>query len=336
MRLVTQLSAGFSALATTLALTVTAAPGAAAAPGGGFANGGDSGHGYQAVAGHVVLSGDTGGSGTPSFAGGEAPFVPCVWKSAMSNAEMAAWAQANVGDGRIATDGALYMGLYDGHRAPTRAEFQARQGDTSGAWYIKDCVPPPEFADVETGSSYAAQQLYQQFVDPDTAAIVWSTTGPPPPPVTPQMLVWFAERSLLLLEPAMRRNPVGDGVVRLPNWFWSTDRDERVVRASVGPVWAEVAATPQRISVRASGPAPGAVDCPDLGPDGTRAAAGASSCSITLARAGRYGLAAETSYTALWRGSDGSGGALADKVGPTWTPPAPLVVNEVQVVVGGN
>jgi hypothetical protein len=332
MRLVTRLSAGLSALVATLALGVSTAPGAAAA-GGGFTNGGDQGHGYQAIARHVRLTGDTGGNGTPSVNGGAAPFVPCVWRSGMGNAEMAEWAKDNVGDGRIATDGTSYMGTYEGHRSPTVEEFEARRGDTGGAWYIKDCVPPPDLAGVDTGSSYDIQQLYQRFVDPETAAIVWSTTGPPPPPVTPQMLVWFAERALLLLAPQMRHSPADEGVVRLPTWFWSTDRDERVVRAAVGPVWAEAVATPRRISVRASGPASSGVDCPDLGTDGSRAAAGASSCSITFARAGRYGLAAETSYTALWRGSDGGGGPLADKVGPTWTPPAPFVVNEVQVVV---
>lgn len=330
----TRLSGGLTALAATLALTVAAAPGAAAAPPNGFSNGGDSGHGYQAIAGYVVLSGDTGGNGTPSFAGGEPPFVPCVWQSGMDTAGMAEWAKDNVNGGRIATDGTSYMGTYDGHRVPTVAEFESKVGDASGAWYIKDCVVPPEYEDVEAGSSYAIQQLYQQFVDPDTAAIVWSTTGPPAPPVTPEMLVWFAERELLLLAPAMRHNPVVEGVVRLPTWFWSTDRDERVVRAAIGPVWAEAVATPERISVRASGPAPGGVDCPDLGPDGTRAAAGASSCSITFGRAGNYGLAAETSYTALWRGSNGGGGPLDDKVGPTWA--QPFTVNEVQVVVGGN
>jgi hypothetical protein len=99
-------------------------------------------------------------------------------------------------------------------------------------------------------------------------------------------------------------------------------------------VWAEVEATPERISVRASGPMSGAVDCPDLGRDGTTAGGAASSCSITFTRAGQYGLSATTSYSALWRGSDGSGGGLADKAGPTWTPPAPFVVNEVQVEVG--
>ena len=228
------------------------------------------------------------------------------------------------------------MGVYDGHRSPTLEEFERRRDDTGGAWYIKDCVVPPDLQDVDTGSSYAVQQLYLRFVDPDTAAVVWSTTGPPAPPVTPQMLVWFAERALLLPAPDMRHSPAGEGTVRLPTWFWSTDRDVRLVRASVGPVWAEVVATPERISVRATGPDPSSVDCPDLGPDGTNAGTGASSCSITFHRAGRYGLSATTSYTALWRGSDGSGGGLADKTGPAWTPPAPFVVNEVQVVNGGG
>jgi len=222
------------------------------------------------------------------------------------------------------------MGVYDGHRSPTLEEFERRRDDTGGAWYIKDCVVPPDLQDVDTGSSYAVQQLYLRFVDPDTAAVVWSTTGPPAPPVTPQMLVWLAERALLLPAPDMRHSPAGEGTVRLPTWFWSTDRDVRLVRASVGPVWAEVVATPERISVRATGPDPSSVDCPDLGPDGTN---GASPCSITFHRAGRYGLSATTSYTALWRGSDGSGGGLADKTGPAWTPPAPLVK---QVVNGGG
>lgn len=333
MRLPARVPVATAAMATALALTVVAAPPASAAPNS-FTNGGDQGHGYQAIARYVVLTGDTGGNGTPSYAGGEPPFVPCSWQDGMSNAEMAEWADGNVKDGRIATDGVQYMGLYDGHRSPTVAEFEQRKGDTSGAWYIKDCVVPPGLEDVETGSSYAIQQLYQQFVDPDTAAIVWSTTGPPAPPVVPQMLVWFAERALLLLAPQLRHSPAAQGVVRLPTWFWSTDDAQRLVRASVGPVWAEAQATPERISVTATGPASAAVDCPDLGTDGTRAGAGASSCSITFARSGQYGLTATTSYTALWRGSDGTGGALADKVGPTYA--APLLVNEVQVVNGDS
>lgn len=337
MRLATRLSAGLSVLAAALALTVSTAPSAGAAPGdGGFGNGGDQGHGYQAMARYVTYSGDTGGNGTPSFAGGEPPFVPCVWSDAMkSNTEIADWAKDNVDGAQISTDGQDYMGLYDGHRAPTVEEFEARRNDASGAWYVKDCVRPPAYEGVETGSSYELQQLYQQFVDPGTAAIVWSTTGPPPPPVTPQMLVWFAERELLLLAPAMRQNPAGEGVVRLPTWFWSTDRDVRLVRASVGPVWAEAEATPDRISVRAAGPDPGGVDCPDLGPDGAAAGGAASSCSITFGRAGSYALSATTAYTALWRGSDGTGGGLAPKTGPTWTRP-PYIVNEVQVLNPGN
>jgi hypothetical protein len=333
VRHVKQLLVGSTALAATLVLSVVTAPTAHAEPGG-FVNGGDQGHGYQALAGYVQLTGDVGGNGTPSYAGGEPPFVPCVWRGAMSNADMADWAEHNVSGGRISTEGANYMGVYDGHRAPGGEEFEARRNDTSGAWYIKDCVVPPELRDVETGSSYAIQQLFQRFVDPETAAIVWSTTGPPAPPVVPQMLVWFAERALLLLAPDMRHSPAGEGVVRLPTWFWSVDRDVRVVRASVGPVWAEVAATPEQISVRASGPASSGVDCPDLGRDGTAAGGAASTCSITFTRAGQYALSATTSYRALWRGSDGSGGPLADKVGPTWTPPGPFLVNEVQVEVG--
>lgn len=316
-----------------LTLTVVAAPAAAADPGS-FGNGGDAGHGYQALAGHVVLTGDTGGSGTPSYDGGQPPFVPCVWKAGLSPAEMADWAAGNIADGRIATDGTSYMGLYDGHAAPSAEEFERRRGDTGGAWYIKDCVVPPALAGEPTGSSYAIQQLYQRFVDPATAAIVWSTTGPPAPPVTPQMLVWFAERALLLRAPEVRHNPAAAGIVTLPTWFWSTDRDDRVVRASVGPVWAEVVATPRRISVSATGPVASSVACPDLGPDGTAATGGGSSCSITFGRAGSYGLSATTSYTALWRGSDGDGGGLADKVSPVWVPPAPFGVNEVQVLNG--
>ncbi len=335
MRHAKRLLVGSSVAAATLALSVVTAPGAAAAPGG-FSNGGDSGHGYQALARYVVLTGDTGGDGTPSYAGGEPPFVPCVWRDGMSNVEMADWAAGNVDGDRINTEGVEYMGLYSGHRAPTVEDFEARRGDTSGAWYIKDCVVPPELEDVEAGSSYALQQLYQRFVDPDTAAIVWSTTGTPPPPVVPQMLVWFAERALLLLAPDMRLSPAEEGVVRFPTWFWSVDRDDRLVRASVGPVWAEVEATPERISVRATGPAGHGVDCPDLGADGSAAGSAASSCSITFTRAGQYGLSATTSYGAVWRGSDGSAGPLADKVGPTWTPPGPFVVNEVQVEVGGR
>ena len=322
-----------SASAAVLGLAVVMAPGASADPPGDYTDVTSDPHGWTALAGHVRLSGDIGGNGTPSYDGGAPPFVPCVWQDGMGTAEMADWAKDNVTGDRIGTDGYSYMGLYDGHRSPTLAEFERRRGDTSGAWYIKDCVRPPAYVGVETGSSAAIQALYRQFVDPDTAAIVWSTTGPPAPPVTPQMLVWFAERALLLLAPDMRHSPVGAGTVRLPTWFWSTDRDVRLVRASVGPVWAEVQATPERISVRATGPDPSSLACPDLGPDGTNAGAGASSCSITFARAGRYGLSAATSYSALWRGSDGSGGGLADKTGPAWAQPA-FLVNEVQVVNG--
>lgn len=324
-----------SASAAALALTVVVAPAASAAPGD-YVDGGDGGHGYTALAGHVSYSGDTGGNGTPSFNGGTPPFVPCVWGDSLkTNAEMADWAKVSTRDGQIGADGSEYMGAYDGHRAPSQAEFEAHRNDTSGAWYLKDCVVPPDMSDAPMGSAYEIQQLIQQITDPATPAIVWSTTGPPPPPVTPQMLVWFAERELLLLAPAMRQNPAGEGVVRLPTWFWSTDRDVRVVRASVGAVWAEAEATPDRISVRAAGPDPGAVDCPDLGPNGAAAGGAASSCSITFGRAGSYALSATTAYTALWRGSDGTGGGLDPKTGPTWTRP-PYIVNEVQVLNPGN
>lgn len=143
--------------------------------------------------------------------------------------------------------------------------------------------------------------------------------GAPPgaPAITPQMLLQQAIAQLRPPAPRILTAPPRgkNGVVGLPEWFWLDPATAGSItkRLAVGPVWVEVTASPQQMSISpGSGLAP--VICPG---SGTAYSAGTqSSCTYTYTRssAGQpgdaYTATVTVSWGGTWRGSGGVGGAL--------------------------
>lgn len=138
---------------------------------------------------------------------------------------------------------------------------------------------------------------------------------------SPEELAQRAATHLVLPSPVVRTAPPRghDGLVGLPEFFW-VDRAHwypRSKRAEAGGVWAEVTATPSRLSIR-----PGTGDVLECGGPGTpydrsRAPAGQNhNCTFTYKRSSAglpgsaYRVTAEVVWTATWVGSGGAGGAL--------------------------
>ncbi|WP_147339382.1 hypothetical protein [Actinomadura spongiicola] len=108
------------------------------------------------------------------------------------------------------------------------------------------------------------------------------------------------------------------GLVGLPEWFWVTNWRSLSGRASVGEVWVEVTAVPQRTTIE-PGQGHRVVRCsgPGTAYNPTKSAASQrTNCSYVYARSsaaqpgGAYRVRATVLWGGTWRGSDGSGGVL--------------------------
>ena len=135
-----------------------------------------------------------------------------------------------------------------------------------------------------------------------------------------------------------------DGLVGLPEWFWipAAQWHPLTRRIAVGPVWAEVTATPSTLTF---GPGNGlaAVSCTGPGTTYDRskpASAQQSNCTYTYARSSTglpgnaYTAGVTITWTASWRGSGGAGGTFPAL---TRTTSFTLPVAEGQALVtGGN
>jgi hypothetical protein len=128
------------------------------------------------------------------------------------------------------------------------------------------------------------------------------------PAVTPQELLQEVEGQLTVAPlPAQTAPPQPkDGLVGLPEWFWIPKaqwRPVRTQRLQVGPVWAQVTATPQKIMFVAGG-GQGQKICDGPGTPFSAAAPNATSaCSYTYQQssATQQGGAYAASVTVVWR-----------------------------------
>jgi hypothetical protein len=166
------------------------------------------------------------------------------------------------------------------------------------------------------------------------------------PGVTPQQLEQFALADLHVPAPAPQTAPPrGDrGLVGLPEWIWMPPGNWHPVtaRVSVGPVWAEVTATPVAIAVSPGGGLPG-VTChgPGTAYDPGRAAGEQhTSCSVTYPQSSdlqpghQFQASVTVTWTAAWTGSGGTGGAITPPLRETTT--FGVRVAEGQAVVTGS
>jgi hypothetical protein len=142
--------------------------------------------------------------------------------------------------------------------------------------------------------------------------------------VTAAQLAQRARESLELPLPDVRTAPPrdSDGLVGLPEWVWVPRGQwhSMSTRASAGPVWAEVTATPQRIVIE-PGAGLGAVTCDGPGTaydTGKPASAQATDCSYTYTRssAGQpnsaYTMTVTVVWAGTWEGASGAGGTLPE------------------------
>lgn len=175
---------------------------------------------------------------------------------------------------------------------------------------------PPTYCKEAAAGAHFADPLAVMSGTPVTCA---STHGPTPHDVAAQ-----AWKSLRLPLPLVRTAPPRGttGLVGLPEWVW-IPRDKwrpLVKRASAGAVWAQVTATPQRITIT-PGPdlTPVGCDGPGTAYDpGRSASAQRTACSYTYGRSsagepgGAYRVTVSVTWAGRWAGSDGAGGVLPD------------------------
>lgn len=145
----------------------------------------------------------------------------------------------------------------------------------------------------------------------------------PAPRIDVAELARYAYEAMYLVPPTLQWNPRIDDVdnaalVNLPTWMWVEDplavADDRWIRASIGPVWARVDASPGGLSITADGKQ---VSCTNAqarqaydpsGPD-------SSGCRLTFDRASHafpagFAVTASTTWQAAWTSSTGEGGTF--------------------------
>lgn len=176
------------------------------------------------------------------------------------------------------------------------------------------------------------QNVFQGIAPGDPAA----------PVVTPEMLLQEAIRQLKPPAPRIATAPPRgkDGLVGLPHFFWAEPSQWRSIskRATAGPVWAEVRATPTTVVVR-PGARQAAVTCKGPGAPYDRSKSMNSqrtSCSYLFTRSSaglpgsHYNVTVSIVWTAAWMGSRGTGGALAPM---TTSTTFPLRIAEGQALI---
>ncbi|NRQ32093.1 hypothetical protein HII36_09615 [Nonomuraea sp. NN258] len=142
------------------------------------------------------------------------------------------------------------------------------------------------------------------------------------PAVTPEMLLEEARRRLAPSKPKISTAPPRsrDGLVGLRHFFWIEPGQWHPIseRATAGPVWAEVTATPVNLTIE-PGSGQDAITCKGPGkpydpkkPPGKQR----TDCSLMFTRSSaglpgeQYQVRASITWTADWVGSGGAGGPL--------------------------
>ncbi|GAA4199795.1 hypothetical protein [Microbispora amethystogenes] len=163
---------------------------------------------------------------------------------------------------------------------------------------------------------------------------------PTAPAVTPEMLLQQALGQVKPPAPRIATAPPRgkDGLVGLPHFFWAQRGQWRTIskRATSGPVWAEVTATPTTLVVR-PGAGQATVTCkgPGIAYDpSVTDQRGACTYLFTRSSAGlpgaHYKVTVSVVWTAAWTGSDGAGGPLAPM---TTSTTFPLRIAEGQALI---
>lgn len=172
---------------------------------------------------------------------------------------------------------------------------------------------------------------------------VGSTTAAPG--VTPEELLQWALAELSVPAPTVGTAPPPghDGLVGLPEWFWDSQHWAPIqVMVSVGPVWAQVTATPADLTFDPGGGLP-SVSCKGPGAQynpKVPASGQHSACSYAYAQSsalqpgGVYDASVSVTWTASWTGSGGAGGQLNPPL--VLHTPIALPVAEGQALVGSG
>lgn len=156
--------------------------------------------------------------------------------------------------------------------------------------------------------------------------------GPPAVVVTPEQLAQEARNLLDLPVPEVGVNPPDYLLVQLPTWWWLENPEPITQRTELGPVWAEVTATPVSSSWTGGDPQP-PVQCLGQGVE-WRFNLGEEhpgSCRYTYRRASdQWDAQVVAQWEVTWVGAGGTGGELEGLVTEAVVP---VTVYERQAVV---
>lgn len=255
---------------------------------------------------------------TPANAGGSQTFSPppeCRYRYWMSGPEMAAYAATFV------------VPMFP---APANG-WEAHATDLMGAWYEPRC----EFTSGLSPDRLEERAIAFYAANPP----VWAMTEPPPPPIPVVDLVEVVRDSRRLPALVVSTNPAAETVVGLRTWVWPTGGDFGPVtsRAESGPNWAQVTATPGRLSLVTTDAGAEVGDCATTPAWSRGVADDATDCYVTFRRssAGRPGSAHTVSVQMTWEvrltTSDGRDELLAS---PPVVTDVAVPVAQVQSVVG--
>jgi hypothetical protein len=194
---------------------------------------------------------------------------------------------------------------------------------------LADPQPPasdPIWSGHPSGSGRVYMRVCPMTKSGPISVMVWVANGARPPTVTPAQLAREALASLRLPAPTFQRSPDAgnsdQGVpytwVNLWTWYWTSPASWQVLsrRVAVGPVWAQVTATPTEL-VFDPGDGAAAVSCPGPGrpwrtSDGNGQPSGGGCGYIYRGVSVNGPLTATVSirWTVTWTGSQGTGGTL--------------------------
>ncbi|MEV7006639.1 hypothetical protein [Streptosporangium sp. NPDC051022] len=226
--------------------------------------------------------------------------------------------------------------VYGDHGAGRPGTPARRGGKHAGTspWSGCHSLPGPNgirYVQCDNGPG-TQNDLFEGVVPGDSAA----------PAVTPEMLLQEALRQLRPPVPVVGTAPPRgrEGLVGLRHFFWADRSQWHTIskRATAGPVWAEVTATPNHLVIN-PGSRQSSVTCQGPGTPydpSKKPEAQKSDCShlFTRSSAGlpgsQYRVTVSVVWTATWSGSGGAGGTLA----PITTSTAfPLRVAEGQALI---
>jgi hypothetical protein len=224
--------------------------------------------------------------------------------------------------------------------------------DNQDGCYYRPAIPQPAFdPNLWQGHQNGQGAIYaESCVAINHFRFVWQSSLPVGPATKSSVqLAQQAFATLTLPRPVPPTSPSGatlpDGrpytVVQVPTWYWTTPSSYRpkTARAAVGPVWAQVTATPVALTFTpgdtgstVSCAGPGRVWTAQVGP--WTHAPGGCDYSYPQSTYGYPGGQLTATYgivwRAIWTGSGGSGGAFPDV---STTARSRFAVAEAQAVI---